>query len=92
MSLIGISLKQHDETTTTVKNRFKCNKDTQTVCNNYVQNNYRDVCDTQSKQECKITYNQRPNLKDCEYGMASNFSLVEYLCIPGNFIYLKKVF
>jgi hypothetical protein len=91
MSLIGISLKQHDETTTTtIKNRFKCNKDTQTICNNYISNNYQDVCDIQSKQECKITYNQRPELKDCQYGMTSNFSLVEYSCIPGNRFLFKE--
>jgi len=83
MALIGISLKQQDETG--IKNRFKCGKDTQTICNNYIPNGYRDVCDSQSKQECKITYNQRPMLNDCQYGMTSNFSLVEYLCIPGKF-------
>jgi hypothetical protein len=78
---VGISLKQQDE----AKKSFKCNKDVQTTCNTDVPNGYRDVCDKQSRQECKITYNQRPMLKDCPYGMTSNFSLVEYLCIPGKF-------
>jgi hypothetical protein len=85
-AFIGLSLKQQDETIGT-KKIFKCNKDTQTTCINYIPNNYRDVCDSQSKHECKITYNQRPMLKDCQDGItSSNFSLVEYLCIPGKIL------
>ena len=80
-ALIGISLKLQDDLT--IRNRFKCNKDTPTVCNTYVPNNYHDICYSQSKYECKITYDQRSILKDCQYGTISNFSLVEYLCIPG---------
>ncbi|CAF1245721.1 unnamed protein product [Adineta steineri] len=83
-ALIGISIKKQDELT---KNHFKCNKDTQTVCNSYVPNAYRDVCDNPLRptydDHCTIKYNERPALKDCPYGMTSNFSLVEYLCIPG---------
>jgi hypothetical protein len=92
MALIGISIKQQDETT---KNRFKCNKDAQWICNTYVPNAYRDVCDNQLKQgdgdQCKIRYNERPSLKDCQDGMTSNFSLVEYSCIPGkaSFFYIE---
>ncbi|UJR09528.1 hypothetical protein I4U23_013765 [Adineta vaga] len=85
MALIGISLRQQIEQT---GNRFKCNKDTQTICTSSIQNAYRDVCDSQLKQgndgECKIRYNDRPPLKDCPYGMMSNFSMVEYSCIPND--------
>lgn len=87
-ALIGLSLKPQEET----KTRFKCNKDTQTICNNFITNDYQDICQRQPKQECKITYNQRPMLNDCQYGAPSNFSLVEYSCIPGKYLFLKKEF
>jgi hypothetical protein len=81
---IGISLKQQDESS---KNRFKCNKDTQSICNHNIPNAYRDVCVNQLSDQCKIKYNERPMLKDCEYGMTSNYSMVEYSCIPGKRIF-----
>jgi hypothetical protein len=81
-ALIGISLKQQDDMITT-KNRFKCNKDTQSTCNYNIPYAYRDICDNQSKDQCKIKYNDRPMLKDCQYGMTSNYSMVEYSCIPS---------
>ncbi|CAF4530965.1 unnamed protein product [Rotaria socialis] len=84
MASIGISIKQQDELN---KNRFKCNKDTPTICNSNVPSAYRDVCDSQIRDEnddqCKIRFNERPTLKDCQHGTTSNFSMVEYLCIPG---------
>ncbi|CAF3713697.1 unnamed protein product [Rotaria sordida] len=86
-ALIGISLKSSQDEINN-KNRFKCNKDTQTTCIYNIPNAYYDVCNSQLKDgnddQCKIRYNERPTLKDCEYGMTSNFSMVEYLCIPGN--------
>lgn len=79
---IGVSLKsQQDEFNP--KNRFKCNRETETVCVMDVPAGYREICRSQSKQECKISYNQRPTLNNCPYGTASNFSYVEYSCIPG---------
>ena len=93
MALIGISLRQNEETAAVAaKNRFKCNKETPTACTAYVPDGYRDICDGQSKQECKITYNQRPTLNDCPYGTVSNFSLVEYSCIPGKSLENTKDF
>lgn len=83
---IGISLKSQDD----IRTRFKCNKDTQTICNTPVPNNYQDICQVQSKQECKITYNQRPMLRNCPYESTSNFSSVEYSCIPGIYIYILR--
>jgi hypothetical protein len=87
-ALIGISVK--DET---AKNRFKCNKDTQSICNHYIPNAYQDVCNSQSQHgngdQCKIRYNERPTLKDCQYGGTSNFSMVEYTCIPGKITVLR---
>lgn len=87
-ALIGISIKQQDDTN---KSPFKCTKDTQFSCSYNVPNAYNDVCDSQFRDgydyQCKIRYNDRPLLKDCPYGMTSNFSMVEYLCIPGKFSY-----
>ncbi|CAF4274020.1 unnamed protein product [Rotaria sp. Silwood2] len=83
-ALIGISIKQQQDEIN--KSSFKCNKDTQTICNYNIPNAYHDVCDSQLKHgsddQCKIKYHERPTLKDCQHGMASNFSMVEYLCIP----------
>ena len=78
---VGISLKPQDDG----RKNFKCNKDVQTTCITDVPDAYRDICDAQARQVCKIRYNQRPMLKNCPYGVMSNFSLVEYMCIPGKF-------
>ncbi|CAF4269134.1 unnamed protein product [Rotaria magnacalcarata] len=91
MASIGISIKQQDESN---KNRFKCNKDTPTICNSNVPNAYRGVCDSQIRDgnddQCKIRFNERPMLKDCQHGITSNFSMVEYLCIPGEYFTIKE--
>ncbi|CAF1399920.1 unnamed protein product [Adineta ricciae] len=84
-ALAGISLRQQADQT---GNRFKCNRDTPTICTTPTQNDYRYICDNQLKQgngaECKIRYNERPLLRDCPYGTVSNFSMVEYSCIPSD--------
>lgn len=79
---VGISLKSPQDESNP-KNRFKCNRETDTTCITDVPSVYRDICLSQSKQECKIPYNQRPTLNNCPHGTASNFSYVEYSCIPG---------
>jgi len=88
LALVGISIRQNDDLN---KNHFKCNKDTYWLCNHYVPDAYRNVCNNQLNNgvgnQCVIKYNDRPRLKGCQYGESSNFSLVEYLCIPG---YFKK--
>ena len=85
MALIGISVKPQDSMT---KSSFKCNKDTYWMCNHYIPDAYRNVCDNQVNrgvgEQCKIRYSDRPALRGCEYGSTSNFSIVEYSCIPGN--------
>ena len=84
MALVGISVRPQGESTRT---RFQCNKDTYWLCNHYVPDAYRNVCTNQLNRgygsQCEIRYNDRPRLKGCPYGEASNFSLVEYLCIPS---------
>jgi len=80
MALVGISVKPQDPTN---KNHFQCNKDTYWLCNYYVPDAYRNVCNNRNGNQCQIRYNDRPRLKGCSYGESSNFSLVEYLCIPG---------
>jgi hypothetical protein len=84
MALIGVNIKQqqHEETSPSARNHPKCNKDTYWICTYYVPDGYRDVCNNRNDQ-CKIKYNERPALKGCPYGVSSNFSLVEYSCIPG---------
>ena len=77
---IGLSLRSSDD----FSSKIKCNRDTLTTCQYDLSTNYRHLCDYQSKQECKIAYSQRPMLEQCSYGTQSNFSLVEYLCIPGS--------
>lgn len=79
---VGMSLKSSQDEFNP-KNRMKCNRETETICVSDVPNAYRDVCQNQRKHECKITYNQRPMLNNCPEGSSSNFSYVEYLCIPG---------
>jgi hypothetical protein len=87
MALVGISARQHDDIYN--NDHFICNKDTYWHCNHYVPDAYRNVCNNQLNRgignQCQIRYNDRPRLKGCPYGELSNFSLVEYLCIPGNF-------
>ena len=86
LALVGISVRQQSDS---IRNRFTCNKDTYWLCNYYVPDAYRNVCNNQLNRgygsQCVIRYNDRPRLKGCQYGEASNFSLVEYLCIPSNF-------
>lgn len=92
MALVGISTRQHDDIN---RNNFKCNKDTYWFCNYYVPDAYRNVCNNQltygAGSQCQIRYSDRPRLKDCSYGEFSNFSLVEYLCIPGRLKRRKKI-
>ena len=84
MASIGISIKPQDDQT---KARFKCNKDTPWICTQYVSDVYRSVCHNQLRpgqdDQCKIRYSDRPVLKDCPHGTGSNYSMVEYSCIPG---------
>lgn len=86
LALVGINIQQHDQSNR--PQHFQCNKDTYWVCNQYVPDSYRNVCNNQLNRrygsQCEIRYNDRPRLKGCQYGETSNFSLVEYLCIPGN--------
>ena len=83
-AVIGISMKPQDDPS---KARFKCNKDTQWTCSSSATEVYRDVCHRQvrsgSAEQCKIKYTDRATLDDCPHGVASNYSMVEYLCIPG---------
>jgi hypothetical protein len=91
MALVGIIIRQHDEA---IKSHFKCDKDTYWLCNHYVPDAYRNVCNNQlnygSGNQCEIRYSDRPRLKGCQYGETSNFSLVEYSCIPGKFLNKKR--
>ncbi|CAF0916258.1 unnamed protein product [Rotaria sp. Silwood1] len=84
MALVGISVRPKDDVN---KNRFKCNKNTYWLCNHYIPDAYRSVCNDQLNygggEHCKIRYSDRPRLKGCLHGEASNFSIVEYSCIPG---------
>lgn len=84
MALVGISMKQAADDN---RARFKCNKDTYYLCNHYVPDAYRSVCSSQLNRGagdyCEIRSYDRPQLKGCQYGEVSNFSLVEYSCIPG---------
>ena len=86
MALVGISVKPQNSIT---RQRFKCDKDTYWLCNKYVSDAYRNACKHQLNQgsgdQCRIRYNDRPKLTECQYGQFSNFSLVQYSCIPGNF-------
>ncbi|CAF2140111.1 unnamed protein product [Rotaria magnacalcarata] len=86
MALVGIIGKPHDG----IKTRVKCNKNTYWLCNHYVQDAYRSVCNNQlsygTGNQCKIRFSERPRLNGCEHGDLSNFSLVEYACIPGESI------
>ncbi|CAF3771088.1 unnamed protein product [Rotaria socialis] len=61
-------------------------KDTQKTCNQYISNSYQDVCvnQDQDQDQCKIRYYELPALKDCQYGIAPNFSMVDYLRIPDD--------
>ncbi|CAF1246546.1 unnamed protein product [Rotaria sordida] len=83
MALVGISVKPNDNTR---KTQFKCNKNIYWLCNYYVADAYGNVCNNQlnrgNGEHCQIRSSDRPRLKGCEYGEASNFSLVEYSCIP----------
>lgn len=87
LALVGISVKQQDDM---IQQHFKCNKDTYWLCNHYVSDAYRNVCSNQlnhgSGDRCEIRPNDRPRLKGCQHGEVSNFSLVEYSCIPGNLL------
>ncbi|CAF1449560.1 unnamed protein product [Adineta steineri] len=84
LALVGISVKQQDNG---IQQHFKCNKDTYWLCNHYVPDAYRNACSNQLDRGigdyCDIRPNDRPRLKGCQYGEVSNFSLVEYSCIPG---------
>jgi hypothetical protein len=84
LALVGISVKPQNDL---FKSPFKCNKDTYWLCNYYVPDAYRNVCNNQLNygvgDRCTIRSNDRPRLKGCQYGESSNFSLVEYSCIPG---------
>jgi hypothetical protein len=84
LALIGVSIKPQE---TTKRNRWKCNKDTYWLCNYYIPDAYKNVCDNQlnsiRSDQCKIRYNDRPALRGCQHSSSSNFSLVEYTCIPG---------
>lgn len=84
MALVGISVKPQD---TILRERFQCNKNTYWICNQYVSDAYRNVCNNQlnhgTGDQCRIRSNDRPRLKGCVHGEASNFSLVEFSCIPG---------
>jgi hypothetical protein len=86
MALVGIRARQQDQS---MKNHFVCNKDTYWDCNVYVPDGYRNVCNNQLNRgygsQCQIRYTDRPRLKGCPHGEASDFSLVEYMCIPGNY-------
>jgi hypothetical protein len=83
-AIIGMSLKPSDELS---RARYKCNKDTISTCHFYASDNYRHVCTSQltstQEDQCKIRYHDRPGLNECSYGSTSNYSMVEYLCIPG---------
>ena len=83
-AVIGISVKPQEDPS---KARFKCNKDTQWLCSSVATNAYRDVCQRQVRsgnaEQCKIRYTDRGLLDDCPHGVASNYSMVEYLCVPG---------
>ena len=87
MALIGISVKPQ---TNPIRSHFKCDKDTYWLCNQYVSDAYRHVCGSQLNRgigdQCHIRSSDRPKLRECQYGISSNFSLVEYSCIPGNLI------
>ena len=86
MALVGISVRQQGDSN---RNRVQCNKDTYWLCNHYVPDSYRNVCNNQINRgygsQCEIRYSDRPRLKGCPNGEASNFSLVEYLCIPSKY-------
>lgn len=86
MALVGISIRTQGESG---KSRSKCNKNIHRVCEQYVLDAYHSVCSNQVNNglgdQCKIRYSDRPTLTGCEYGQLSNFSLIEYSCIPGNF-------
>jgi len=78
MALVGISTQQSSSL---------CDKNTYWLCNHYVPDAYRNVCNNRlsytSGSQCDIHYNDRPRLKACPHGEYSNFSMIEYLCIPG---------
>lgn len=78
MALVGISTQQSSAL---------CDKNTYWVCNHYVPDSYRNVCNNRLSyaggSQCDIHYNDRPRLKACPHGELSNFSMIEYLCIPG---------
>ena len=90
-ALIGLSLKGQDESN---KVRFKCNKETVAICQSYVSEIYRTICNKQlrlgSEDQCKIKFTDRPMLIDCPHGSASNYSMVEYYCVPSN-VNKKKI-
>lgn len=84
MALIGISVKSQDLSN---RNRWKCDKNTYWLCNHYIPDAYRNVCQNQlhrnSPERCLIRYSDRPQLRNCPHGSSSNFSIVEYVCVPG---------
>ena len=67
---------------------WQCGKDTYWLCNYYIPDNYRNVCENQLSRnagdQCQIRYADRPTLRGCEYRTNSNFSIVEYSCIPSD--------
>ena len=66
------------------KSAAKCGKETSSSCLNDVTPTYRSVCQrSNSKDQCKIRYQDRPNLSGCDESAMSNYSMVEYLCVPG---------
>ncbi|CAF0809938.1 unnamed protein product, partial [Didymodactylos carnosus] len=68
------------------KGSTACKKE-QWYCNQYVHHTYSKLCATSVKKDsCTIRYEDRPPLKDCTYGIYSNFSLVDYSCIPNEHI------
>ena len=85
MALVGVSVRPSDDAG---RNRFKCNKDTYWLCNHYIPDAYRNACSNQLSRgradQCRIQYSDRPALRECQHGPSSNFSMVEYSCIPGN--------
>ncbi|CAF0742594.1 unnamed protein product, partial [Didymodactylos carnosus] len=69
------------------KSSSACKKE-QWYCNQYVHHTYSQLCATSAnKDSCIIRYGDRPLLRDCAYGTYSNFSLVDYSCIPSENIF-----
>lgn len=76
---VGLSVRENDE-------KIKCNKDVQTTCSTDVSDIYRQICQNSfqngNEDQCKIRSTERPTLENCFAGKTSNFSMVEYFCVP----------